>query len=203
MSKSNFIVFEGIDGCGKTTQLNMLAKYLDEQHIRYMKTKEPWDGDWQTYEWIRKILDKDIEIEDRTILELLLFLNRYHHCRWMKQMLDMNITILCDRYWYSSIAYQELFSYDFIKKLNSRMLIPNKIIYVDTPAEEAIKRINKRGDKKTLYEKEEKLKAANQRYKYFFKDFNNLIYLNGVKSADLLFHFLKVNFKKIFWCNYE
>ena len=187
--RGKFIVFEGIDGSGKTTQLELLEKYMDDNCEWVITTKEPWDGDRNTFIWIRKILDKEIKIKDRTILEMLLWKNRYEHCKWMKRVLDMGVNVLCDRYWYSSIAYQELFSMDLIININKRMLIPDVVIYVETPATVAMERIKNRGEKTTLYEKTKKLEDANQRYYQFFRDTtldenSNIVPKNGYIIVD-------------------
>lgn len=184
--RGKFIVFEGIDGCGKTTQLELLERYLENNCEWTISTKEPWNGDKKTFKWIRKILDKEIVIEDRAILEMLFWNNTYEHCKWINKVLDMGVNVLCDRYWYSSIAYQELFEEDFIVRINSKMLVPDKIVYVNTSGKEAMKRINKRGEKTTLYEFVEKLESANKRYEEFFSKQDNVLVLNGLEPIDSL-----------------
>lgn len=185
--KGKFIVFEGIDGSGKSTQLDLLLEKMMSDNKRVMITKEPWDGHEKTYRKIRDILDKKIVLENRLFLEMLLFVNRFYHSKWMKSLLENDITILCDRYWFSSIAYQEFFPEDLIKDINHIMLYPDTVVYVKLDGKEAIKRIEKRGEGKTLYEKEGKLNDANNRYLNFFKNMNNTIILDGTKSIPSIF----------------
>ena len=193
------IVFEGIDGSGKSTQLNSLYDYLKNtcSNEKVILTKEPYDGHKLTFSWIRKILDKEIVIEDRTILEFLLLLNRYHHSLWMKDLVNKGYIILCDRYYYSSIAYQELFTSEFIENINKRMLNPLLIFFVELSGKDAMDRINSRNEKKTLYEKVDKLNNANKRYKDYFNTLENVVHLNGRKDIKELEKEVLHEFRKL------
>ena len=197
MNRSMFIVFEGADGSGKTTVMNSFAKYLEKNGDPVVVTKEPWSGHQSSYMWIRKILDKKIEIKDRNVLEFILLCNRYRHNIWVKKRLKEGFNIVQDRSWISSIAYQEMFSMDFIIKINSKFEKIDILFFVDTPAKECIRRIEARGSKKTLYEKEQKLESANQKYNQFIQYCNKMeddvrpyiqVYtLNGIWSRRDLF----------------
>jgi len=173
MIKPMFIVFEGVDGCGKTTLLESFKEYLIKSNIPVIINKEPWDGHKSTHKWIRKILDKEIMV-DRSILEFLLLINRYHNNIWIKKKMKMGFTILQDRSFISSVAYQYIFSEDFIVNMNSRFQRIDLLLFVNTPADECIRRINTRGEKKTLYERIEKLMSANQRYVNFIDKYNEV-----------------------------
>lgn len=196
--KPMFIIFEGADGSGKTTLMNSFMKYLQNTQIKVINTKEPWNGHKSTYIWIRKILDKEININDYTILEFLLLMNRYHHDIWVKKMLKNGFFVLQDRSWISSIAYREIFNDEFLMKINSKFKKINLLILINTPGNVCMERINKRNYKKTLYEKEKKLDNANFRYQKFIYNCNknnvdfcdNVLILNGMLSKNKLYEIL-------------
>ena len=105
MKKGIFITFEGADGCGKTTQIELIKKYLDENNIENVLTREPGGSDLGLE--LRKILlhyDKPVS----NIAELFLYLaDRAQHTEYtIKPLLDEKKVVLCDRYIDSTVAYQ-------------------------------------------------------------------------------------------------
>lgn len=105
MEKGIFITFEGADGCGKTTQIELIKKYLDENNIENVLTREPGGSDLGLE--LRKILlhyDKPVS----NIAELFLYLaDRAQHTEYtIKPLLDEKKVVLCDRYIDSTVAYQ-------------------------------------------------------------------------------------------------
>ena len=103
---SRFITFEGIDGSGKSTQARLLADYLSARGTRVFLTKEPGEG--KLGEAIRaEILDRrDISIDPYA--ELCLFCaDRAQHVRELiLPKLEDGCTVICDRYYDSTLAYQ-------------------------------------------------------------------------------------------------
>lgn len=101
-----FITFEGGDGTGKTTQSKRLVKYLNSIGIKAVWTHEP--GGTITAEKIREILlnSKDETIDPLTELMLMISARINHVNNFIKPLLKHNITIVCDRFMDSSIAYQ-------------------------------------------------------------------------------------------------
>ncbi|MHC4711869.1 MAG: dTMP kinase [Planctomycetota bacterium] len=101
-----FIVFEGVDGSGKSTQAFLLTKFLGERKVRVLPTREP--GGTDTAEKMREILldpgGEDLSAE----CELLLYMaSRAQHVeRVIKPSLEKGIIVVCERYNWSSIAYQ-------------------------------------------------------------------------------------------------
>ena len=105
IKKGVFITFEGADGCGKTTQIELIKKYLDENNIENVLTREPGGSDLGLE--LRKILlhyDKPVS----NIAELFLYLaDRAQHTEYtIKPLLDEKKVVLCDRYIDSTVAYQ-------------------------------------------------------------------------------------------------
>ncbi|MCD6595363.1 dTMP kinase [bacterium] len=101
-----FITFEGIDGCGKSTQAKMLANFLMEHRIDVIITREP--GGTPVAEQIRKILlDRShTEIFPRTELFLYLASRAQHTYEIIAPALENNKWVISDRFFDSSVAYQ-------------------------------------------------------------------------------------------------
>ncbi len=156
MKKGIFVTFEGADGCGKTTQIELLKKYLDEKGIKNIQTREP--GATELGVELRKILlhyDKPVSNVAETYLYLA---DRAQHVDFeIKPALDNGTIVLCDRYTDSTLAYQGYArkqDIDMINKLNeiaTSGLKPDLTIVFDIESEIAQKRL---GNEKDRLEKE-------------------------------------------------
>ncbi|CAT05069.1 Thymidylate kinase [Mesomycoplasma conjunctivae] len=104
-----FITFEGIDGCGKTTVLNLFAKYLQKKFPtrEIIVTREPGGTGVVEAEKVREIaLDRNHDISPYSEMLLMATSRRMHLEKLIWPALKENKIILCDRYIDSSIAYQ-------------------------------------------------------------------------------------------------
>lgn len=152
MMKGIFITFEGIDGCGKSTQCEMLKDYLKESGKDFIFVREP--GGTVIGERIREILldKKNTQMTART--ELLLFEAARAQItdEVIKPALDEGKIVLCDRFFDSSSAYQGMargMGMDFVAGLNMAAtggLKPDVTFFFDISAEEALERRGKRGE---------------------------------------------------------
>ncbi len=104
--KGFFISFEGIDGCGKSTQINLLAKYLAKQKKSFVKTEEP--GGTEGANEIRKILLRENNFQWSVESETLLFMaaRNDHVEKVIKPAIEDNKIVICDRFMDSTIVYQ-------------------------------------------------------------------------------------------------
>lgn len=104
--KGRFISFEGIEGCGKTTQIARLSDYLKARSISHTITREP--GGTAVGEGIRKILLNSETIHLTAASELLLFYasRSQNILEKIKPALDRNEMVICDRFYHASMAYQ-------------------------------------------------------------------------------------------------
>ena len=161
MKKGRFIVFEGIDGCGKSTQIARLAEALRAEGREVMLTAEPTTHD--TGKMLREALSGKVQ---RTPYEMaaLFTLDRIVHNTaedGIENALNAGCDVLCDRYYYSSLAYQgSLCDFEWVKQMNVNcpaIRHPDLCIFLDIPPKEALDRIGKRGEAKEIYEKEETL----------------------------------------------
>ena len=104
--KGLFISFEGIDGCGKSTQIDLLVEYFTKQKKRIVKTEEP-GGTQGSYE-IRKILLRENNFHWSVETETLLFMaaRNDHVEKVIKPAIEDNKIVICDRFMDSTMVYQ-------------------------------------------------------------------------------------------------
>lgn len=145
-----FIVFEGLDGAGKSTLINKLAEHLEESSHEVVLTREP--GGTELGDEIRTLLLK-VDGEDPTALaELLLYeAGRAQHVEIkIKPALKRGAWVLCDRFAASSVAFQSggrQLSKELIQKLNhiaTDGLSPDVVVLLDLTVEEAKRRMEGR-----------------------------------------------------------
>ncbi len=148
--KGKFITFEGIEGCGKTTQIKLLDEYLRGKGLETVLTREP--GGTEIGDKIRSILLDPANKKMYAVTELLLYgASRAQHLEeQIRPAIESNKIVLCDRYSDSTTAYQgaaRRLSNKFIKDLDGLAtggLKPDLTIIVDISPEEGLKRARNR-----------------------------------------------------------
>ena len=144
-----FITFEGIDGCGKSTQLNLLKEYLIENKFEVITTREP--GGTELSEQIRSIL-LGVHNVINPLTELLLFEAARAHLveTVIKPALAQNIIVLSDRFFDSTVAYQGygrglcIEKINYLNNLAVNGVIPNLTFFLDIPTETSFERRHKK-----------------------------------------------------------
>lgn len=152
MDKGLFITFEGADGCGKTTQLNMLAKYLTDKGYDVVVTREP--GAKGLGEKVREILlNYEGEVSDRCESFLFLADRAQHIDMLVNPAVEAGKIVLCDRHTDSSLAYQGYgrgLSVERINMLN-RLAVNNRYpdltIVFDVDIETSLARVGNEKDR--------------------------------------------------------
>lgn len=152
MDKGLFITFEGADGCGKTTQLQLLKTYLENKGYEIVVTREP--GGKGLGEKFREILlNYDGVVSDRCESFLFLADRAQNIDTIVKPAVSSGKIVLCDRHIDSSVAYQGYgrgLNIEEIKKLNSiatgRML-PDLTLVFDIDIETSMQRVGKEKDR--------------------------------------------------------
>lgn len=149
---SLFITFEGADGCGKTTQIELLNKYLQEKGFKTLVTREP--GAKGLGEKLREILlNYDGEVSPNCESFLFLADRAQHVDCVIKPALKDGVIVLCDRHTDSTVAYQgygRQLDIEQIKKLNEiavNGLKPDLTIVFDIDIETSMQRVGKTKDR--------------------------------------------------------
>jgi dTMP kinase len=129
----NFIVIEGLDGAGTTTQLSLIDQRLGDVGVLHCCTFEPTNG--AIGRLIREILAKALPVRPRT-LALLFAADRTEHVEssGIRSHLEGGEIVVCDRYLFSSLAYQSIdCGFDFVLSINEGFPLPELLIFIDTP----------------------------------------------------------------------
>lgn len=181
-----FIVFEGIDGSGKTTQLERLYERLTAAGYDIRTTREPSSGPCGIL--LRQALRGFINLDAAT-LALLFAADRTDHMQQIKKMLQDGKTVLCDRYVLSSIAYNsDALSAEWILSINDaarRDLLPDLTIVFDLPVDEAMARIDSRGGAKEQFEEKEKLQRIRDHYLHWAEQLpEKIVIIDGSDSPE-------------------
>ena len=161
-----FIVFEGIDGCGKTTQSLNLYNFLKKREYSVILTNEP--GGTELGKKIREILLSKSDEIFPPIAELLLYEadRNIHIHNVIKPFIEKDFIIISDRYKYSTLAYQSYgrgISLNLVKELNelaSEKVEPDIVLFLDVSVTEAVKRLKLKGSSDRL---------ENENLEFFFK----------------------------------
>ncbi len=185
--KGKFIVLEGVDGSGTTTQAQLIEKTLKERGIIVHRTAEPTTGPLGLM--IRQILNGRFVTTqnkpiDPKVVALLFAADRVDHIQnEITPYLEKGITVISDRYDLSSFVYQGLFTgdTDWVKEINKYAIKPDLLIYLDIDGDSAFERISKNRVFLDAYEKKELLTSYSKLYKKEFELYNikNKIEING------------------------
>lgn len=146
-------MLEGLDGAGTTTQLRMLSERLTRERRPHTGTWEPTDG--VIGRMLRGILARQIKAHPRTIA-LLYAADRSEHLHDSQVGIEARARqgelVICDRYLFSSLAYQGLECGDeYVLALNSGFPLPETLIFLDTPVEVCQERLADRSSQE-LYD---------------------------------------------------
>jgi len=156
-----FIVFEGIDGSGKSSMMKKVAKLFKDKGKTVWMTGEPTSS--KIGKLARASLKRKI---NRRVMALLMAADRLAHTDdIIESLADPNKVILCDRYKYSALAYQTLsLAQETVETLNEGSIEPDIVLLLDVMPEIAVNRIGVRGSATDVFETLETLKAVRQNY---------------------------------------
>lgn len=184
-----FITFEGGEGTGKTTQINILKKYLENQGLEVIITREP--GGVISAENIRAVIF-DNEIDPITETMLYAAARREHYIKKIKPALDAGKIVICDRFIDSSIVYQGIVrgvGVDLVENINKYAINnvePNLTIFFDLDPETGLKRVSLRNEQMNRFDKESldfHLKVR-KGYKLLSKTRNRFVLIDASKSIE-------------------
>lgn len=189
MVLKNFIVFEGIDGAGTTTQIKKLKER--EEAARFFFSAEPTKR--ETGLFLRRVLKGEVKAEAETAVYLFAA-DRNEHifgAEGVKEHTQSGLIEVSDRYFFSSIAYQGMTCGDELPKaVNSPFPLPEILFFFDIDAEDAMKRIDERGEAKEIFEKKETLEKIAAAYRKIIAEYEKeqsemkIVRLDATKSVD-------------------
>jgi len=183
MEKGAFIVFEGIDGSGKTTQAKLLQEELKRNGFGVLLTKEPTDG--PIGQIIRKGLRGELNFSMKTIQLLFTADRSYHLETTILPALREGKVVISDRYFYSTIAYGMLeLEKEWLKKINSGFLEPDMVFLIDIDPETSLERLSTSRKAKEKFEDLEKLRKVRGNYLEISREYKNFYVVNGNRSAE-------------------
>lgn len=173
IKRGKFIVMEGLDGSGKTTQIGLLAAHLKSRGHRVHLTAEPTVS--TTGGMLRDALGG---VTQKTACELaaMFVLDRIFHnvnpVSGIEKMLAEGYDVICDRYYYSSLAYQgSMTDFEWVKNMNigcPQIRQPDLCIFLDLDPELCMQRIGADRTTTEIFEKKETLARVRERYMQIF-----------------------------------
>ncbi len=190
--KGKFIVFEGLDGSGKGTQIKLLIEEMQKQGRTVFQTAEP------TVSSVGGIIRDTLggfQQRDAYELSALFLADRIAHNinpkRGIRQFLEKGIDVVCDRYYYSSFAYQGIEAdLKWVMKLNlecQEIIKPDLCIFLDVDTECCDERIKKSRLNREIYENKETQEKIRKRFFDVFeilKDSENIRIINAAYSVE-------------------
>lgn len=165
MKRGRFIVLEGLDGCGKTTQAKLLSNELKKYNIDTYLTAEPTNSILGNI--YRNILLGNIKIDEKALAPLILADRINHIESVINPMLDKGVTVISERYYLSSLAYNaQSTSSEWIRSMHDIDFIikPDLTVFLDITPEDAVKHIGLSEKTKDAFETISKLKKARELY---------------------------------------
>lgn len=159
-----FFVFEGIDGSGQDTQAKLLQTALEKLGHHVWLTGEPTDG--RTGKFIRRILQGKAKDPGPLGIQNLMTIDRIHHVPTIQEYLKVGKTVICVRYFYSTLAYGLADGLDYLDlwRPNERFPRPHLAIYLDVNPVISLKRMEQRGEPLELFEKQEFLAKVRKNF---------------------------------------
>ncbi|BAU66496.1 dTMP kinase [Stanieria sp. NIES-3757] len=207
MNNQLFIVLEGIDGSGTSTQAELLKKYFQNQGDKAVISPEPSAGPIGNL--IRDTLKKRIFFtSDRRLFdEQMAYLfaadrhdHLYNEIDGVFKLIEQGFHVISTRYYFSSLVYnsQTPEQFEFVSRLNCKFPNPDLVIYIDLPIKVSLERLQERSLQE-IYETENKLTQVRASYQKIFSDYQDkLLVIDGTKSIETvhkqIIEFIKLNF---------
>lgn len=218
-----FIVVEGIDGAGSSTQTMMIAEFLRARGVEVLETKEPTGNTHHENcigELIRQILREDKELTipnpdpagkpeiDGFALQLLYTADRQNHVKnHIEPALSRSCYVVSDRFADSTRAYSFVsfgahdIRYHHLDNLNSSFVVPDLTIYLDIDVDTALRRITQDKSRKgrELYETKERLSKVLKGYEYVLRSQNKrtIVVVNARLSVNRVFAQIRPHLERL------
>jgi len=184
---SNFLVLEGLDGSGTTTQAQLLAERCRAEGVTCWTTSEPTNESIGTL--IRRFLRGDQPVHPDT-MALLFAADRSEHLHRAVSGVEARVAagelVVSDRYLFSSLVYQTVAcDPEFVAAVNSQFPLPATLIYLDVPVKVCIERLADRSHRE-IYEAVEYLERVRERYEQILPGFEGrgmeIVRIDGTRT---------------------
>ncbi len=179
MILKNFIVFEGIDGAGTSTQIK---KICETNPDLFFQTAEPTS--LETGKFLRRMLGGEFKVDEKTN-SFLFAADRCEHIygkNGVIEQLNAGKIVISDRYFFSSLAYQSISCGEELPKLlNSTFPLPQILFFFEINPEISLKRVISRNEKKEIYEKIDLQNKIAAEYEKIISEYENDSINNGMK----------------------
>ncbi len=195
MKKGRFIVFEGIDGSGKTTQARKLAAYLQERGRSVHLTAEPTS--LPSGKFLRKALSGEIARSECQMAVMFTDDRIAHNIapdEGIRALLENGVDVLCDRYYYSTLSYQgQSTDYAWVKSMNlccPEIAHPDLCIYIDLLPEQSLERIRRGRESVEIYENLQTLTRVREQFLSVIHDLkktDNICVIDGYRAEEDVF----------------
>lgn len=193
-NRGRFIVFEGIDGSGKSTQIKLLADRITEFNLKLHVTREPTDNILGVI--IRQMFRGEVEGDNKTIAALFVA-DRMDHLVNSKYgivaQLNDGVNVLSDRYYFSSYAYHsDYIDMDWVvqaNKINADILRADLTIYLEINPIDSLNRVFARGQQLDIYENANKLRSVHENYLKSFRQYGrneNIAIINANRDQQVI-----------------
>lgn len=170
-----FIVFEGIDGAGKTTQVTLLAERLRAEGKTVFVTAEPTG--MPSGKLLREALGGKIKRSECEMAVMFVadrIAHNIHETDGIVALVESGAYVICDRYYYSTLAYQgQSTDYGWVKSMNlscPEIRRPDICIYLDLTPEQSLARISKGRESVEIYENVETLTKVRKTFHAIIDD---------------------------------
>jgi dTMP kinase len=198
MTRNNarFIVFEGLDGAGTTTQAARLHDHCTRSGTSGFLTNEPTSEPIGAF--IRRLLSRNEIGQDggpyrpnERAMGLLFAADRLAHSQVIEAALSRGSSVICDRYLLSSVAYQTLdssISADWVINVNYGCIVPDLTLFLAVPVDACLARIRVRAEEASIYETRALLETISANYErllpLYAKQFGRVVRIDGSGSVD-------------------
>lgn len=187
MKSGSLIIFEGLDGSGKSTQLKLLAALLRERGFDLVETREPTDGEYGRR--IRAMASSGEKVSPETELEWFFADRREHVQRVIRPALAKGQIVVSDRYFLSTVAYQGARGLDARKILEmseAEFPIPDLVLLLEIDVAAGLDRVTARGAKREeVFEEASFLSQVAQEFARIERPY--LARINAARAPDAVF----------------
>ncbi len=204
-NKARFIAVEGLDGSGKSTQAKLLSAFLSQNNISNTLHFEPTDGN--IGKQIRTILSGKEKVDSRT-MALLFAADRMEHVTGKNGILnhlEKGVTVISDRYYFSSYAYQMVnMPLEWVMEINrqaSLLAKPDCHLFIDVLPQTCLERIMQNRTSADIFENKNYLTQTRENFLRIIEKTSKeerVIFIDGNADLETVFERVKKQIKPLF-----